>query len=572
MSQVFFGGRLINSPATVSVVDDSALANQSLSVGNVVALIGPSVGGKPKTELRFGSPTEARNVLRAGELLTAVLKAFDPSAQTDGPSTVVAMRINPATQATLTLKDASTADSITLKSSDYGAYTSQIKIKVETGSASGKKVTTQLGNDFFVKDNIARPSFTVRYSGAQVSAVMTIFATSIILQAPTGTTVATIDLTVYDTVQKVVDRINSVTGFAASVQGGNGAQFALNGLDFISSQDVRTADYTVQATLQAMIDWINDVAEGFIDATRASGAGQPPANIGFTYLAGGSDGSITNNDWSDGYTALQSSDVQWVTPISSDPSIHAMNDAHCTFMSNVARSERRGIVGMALNTSDATAIAAAKSINSDRTSLVHIGIYDFNDDGVLTLYPPYILAALLVGAFSGVSPGTPLTNKAIKVRGLERSVRNPTDTDPLISGGVMPIENTPSGFKVVKSITTWLVNSNFNRVEVSTGAALDFVARNVRNALDVLRGAKGTQGVLGRAASIVDSTLRELSVPEPQGPGTLVGNSDSPAFKNISVSLDGDRLRVQFQCSPVIPVNYILVSIFATPFSGVATA
>jgi hypothetical protein len=185
---------------------------------------------------------------------------------------------------------------------------------------------------------------------------------------------------------------------------------------------------------------------------------------------------------------------------------------------------------------------------------------------------PYILAALLAGAFSGVNPGTALTNKTIKVRGLERDLRNPTDTDQLINGGVLCVENTNSGFKVVKSISTWLVNDNYNRVEVSTGVATDFVSRNVRQALDILRGERGNPITLSRAISIAESTLRELSRPEPQGPGVIVGDAANPAYKNIVASLEGDVLRVEFQCSPVIPVNYIPVTIFAVPYSGTATA
>ena len=100
---VFFNGRLWVSPATMSVVDDSAMANQNLSVGNVVALIGRAEGGEPKKALRFGSPSEAVATLRSGELLTAVLKAFDPSSQVGGPATVVAVRVNPAVQSSLDL-------------------------------------------------------------------------------------------------------------------------------------------------------------------------------------------------------------------------------------------------------------------------------------------------------------------------------------------------------------------------------------------------------------------------------------------------------------------------------------
>jgi hypothetical protein len=289
-----------------------------------------------------------------------------------------------------------------------------------------------------------------------------------------------------------------------------------------------------------------------------------------TYLAGAVDGTVTNTEWSNAFTVLQSSDVQWVVPVSSDPSIHAMADAHVAFMSNVGRMERRAICGTPAGTSDAAAIVLAKALNSDRTSLVHLGYYDYNAAGALTLYPPYLLAALLAGAFSGVNPGTALTNKTIKVRGLERKLRNPTDTDALINGGILAVEETSSGFKVVKSVSTWLVNDNYNRVEVSTGVALDFVARNVRQALDVLRGEKGNALTLARAKSIVTGTLTELARQEPQGPGVLAGDDANPAFKNVSVSLAGDVLRVEYQCSPVIPVNFVLVSIFAVPFSAAA--
>jgi hypothetical protein len=569
---VFFNGRLLTSPVTASVVDDSALANRNLSVGNIVALVGRRVGGQPNTALRFGSPSEAKAALIDGELLTAVLKAFDPSAQTGGPATVVAVRVNPALRSSLNLLDGSAAPVIALQATDYGAYTNQIKVKIEAATNTGKKITTQFGNATYSQDDIARRAFQVQYAGAAPSAVMTINGTTLTLQAPSGSTVASVDMNVYQTVQQVVDRLNVVSGFSASVLDGNGNTPALNGLDYVTSQDVKTAAYVANANLQAIVDWFNSVGEGFVTASRSAGVGTLPANVAFTYLTGGSDGTVTNTEWSNAFTTLQTTDVQWVVPVTSDSSIHAMADAHCTFMSNVARLERRAIVGSASGTTDSAALALAKALNSDRTSLTHLGFYDYDASGNLALYPPYIMAALLAGMFSGVNPGTPLTNKTIKVRGLERNLRNPTDTDVLINGGVLAVENTPGGFKVVKSISTWLTNDNYNRVEVSTGVALDFVARNVREALDVLRGEKATPILLSRAVEIAKSTLTELARQEPQGPGVITGDAANPAFKNIKADLAGDVVRVEFQCSPVIPANYILVSIFAVPYSGCATA
>lgn len=565
---VFFNGRLLITPAVASVVDDSAMFNRNPSTGNILAIIGQSTGGKPATALRFGSAQEARDVLVDGEALKAIEKAFDPSAQVSGPSEIVFVRVNPATQAALTLKDAGAANVINLVSTGYGRLFNQTKIKVESGTTKGKKITTQLGNGYYSQDDIYRDALSVTYTGANATATVAVSATQLTL---TDAAATVIELADFPTVASLVERINSVAGYAAAVLDGNGEKPTLNGLDTLAAQSVKNLTVTVTGVLQAVIDYINGT-EGFLTATRVAGAGVAPANIPFTYLAGAVDGNVTNTEWQAAFDVLQAEDVQWVVPISSSSSIHAMADTHVAYMSNIARMERRAFVGGATGLTDLQALAAAKAINSDRTAYVHLGFYDYNAAGALTLYPPYIAAALVAGAFAGINPGTALTNKTIKVRGLERNLRNPTDTDQLVKGGVLTFENTVQGYKVVKSISSHLTNSNYNRVEISTGVAMDFVARAVRGALADLRGAKGSPTVLSEAISRADSALRELARPEPLGPGIIVGDKTNPAYRNITASLEGDVVRVEFECSPVIPVNFILIAIHAQPWSGSVSA
>jgi hypothetical protein len=569
---VYFNGQLLTTPTTASAIVDDAMRNQGASIGNTAALVGISAGGQPKTPLTFGNPQDAQATLISGELLDAVLAAFDPSDETDGPAQVVAVRVNPATQSMLTLNDASSNPVINLTSLDYGASTNLIRIKVEAGSLSGLRVTTQKGQTYFTQDNIGRNAFSVQYTGSSASATMTINGTQLVLNAPSNTAVATIDLSQVSTVGALVSQIKAVTGFTATLGNGNYNAPTLNGLDFVSAQDVKTAQYTATANLQAVIDWLNSAAQNFVSAARATNAGNPPAVIGWTPLASGTDGSVANQDWADAFTALQTADVQWVTPVSSNANVAAMAESHVQFMSVTGKKERRSIVGTALSTSDAAAISAASLLNSDRTSLVHIGHYNYDSNGVLTLYPPYITAALLAGMASAVSPGTPLTNKEIKVRGLERLLKLPTDTDALINGGVLCVANTESGFKVIQSITTCLWSSAFNRREQSCGAALDAVVRQVRTEIDKLRGKKSDQFLAGRYISVAESKLKACAVPEPNGPGLLAGDANSPAYKNITATLTGDVVALSFQCSPVIPNNYATVTVYAVPYSGTATA
>lgn len=568
---VFFNGRLWVTPAVMSLVDDTAMYNKNLSVGNILAVVGRSLGGEPLKALRFGSPEEARRTLRGGDLLKAIEKAFDPSSQTVGPATVVAVRVNPATQSALALKDANSNTVIELKSTDYGRHTGNIKVRVENGSIRGMKLSTQLGDAYYTHDNVSRECFSVHYTGSEASATITVKANEVILQAPSGTTVSTINLEDFDTVEKLSDVVNSVPGFDAHILDANGDALALNGLDFLQDQDCKTTDIKVTGHLQAAIDWFNGTGEGYVTATRPAAAGERPAVADWAFLSGGSDGVVTNTEWQQAFSVLQSEDVQWVVPLSSEGAIHAMADAHVSYMSNVAGMERRAFVGGPVNQTDADVMESAKLLNNDRTAIVHPGFYDYDDRGQLRLYPPYILAAQIGGAFSGVNPGTALTNKTLKIRGVERKLRNPTDTDQLITAGVMCIEDTPKGFKVVKSVSTWRTNMNYNRVEVSVGAALDFTSRNVRNSVDDIKGQKGNPVTVKLALEKVESALRELARPEPMGPGVLVGDEENPPYRKLKAELEGDVLRIEFECSPVIPINYIPIVIHAVPWKTVVT-
>lgn len=565
---VFFNGRLWVSPATMSMVNDSKMYNSNLSVGNVLALVGSATGGTPNTALTFGNPADAAAVLRGGDLLNAVQRAFTPSSQSPGPSSITVVRTNPATQSALTLSDSLSNPVITLTSKNYGLLDNQIAVKVEAGSTVGLKLTTMFGTSYASVDNLIRQALTIQYAGTG-TALMTVTNTT--FNVTLNGVLTSIDLTQFATIQALVTRLSAITGITASVVSGSQNFAALNGLDGATSVDIKTAPVTATGTLQACIDWFNSSANPYVGAARPTNAVNAPALLPYTFLSGGVDGAVTNTQWANAFTVLQSVNAQWVVPLSGDPSVAAMADAHVQFMSNIGRKERRAICGTTLATSDTAAITAALALNSDRTSLVHLGIYDYDANGNLVLFAPYIAAAMIAGAFAGLNPGTPMTNKSISVRGLERTLRNPTDTDALINGGVLCLEATSSGFKVVQSISTWLTNSNFNRREISVGWALDFVMANVRAAVNDLRGGKNNPITLALAVEKAESALRLLALPEPGGPGVIVGDANSPAYKGITASISNDVLAVSFQCSPVLPTNYIPVVCYAVPYSGTAS-
>lgn len=571
-SRLFFNGRQYTTPVTVSAVEDSAMSPRNPATGNNLAILGISEGGKPNTPLTFGSPQEAARVLRGGEGLKAVRKAFAPSAATGGPRKITFIRVGQPTRSSLTLKDAAAASSIVLTSDIYGIPANTLKVKVEAGSLRGKKLTTQLGNEYCTADNIFREAFTVAYAGTEATATIDVTDTSVVLKAPVATTLATISLDEFPTVQQLCDRISAVAGFTATPKAGSELNGTLNKLDGVTAGDVKAGTVTVTAHLQACIDWFNGAGENFVSAARAAGATAAPAAVPFTYMTGAAAPAPTVEDWTTALEVLQGVDVQWVVPLSGSATVQAATDAHVVFMSDVGGKERRAVVGCIAGTDVSGAISAAASLASDRTALAWPGHYELDDNEQLQLLPGYMTAVLVAAAFAGVNPGVALTNKTLRVQGLEFQARNPVDTDALIDGGVLAVEATQDGYKVVRSVSTWLANDNYNRVEMSCGAATDFIMRSVRERLDVLRGEQASPRSLSRAKAIAESALRALAVPAPAGPGVIVGDDANPAYSDVIATLDGDIINVAFQCQPVIPLNFVTLGVSIVPYAGTTAA
>jgi len=575
---VFFNGRLLVTPTVESAIYDQGLATAFPGrAGNVPMMLGTSEGGIPKTPMFFDSPVIARRALGNGDLLRAVEKAFNPSAESGSPSRVGVVRVEDAVQAQLMLKDAGGADVVLVKSADYGAHTNGIKMTVAAGSLTGLRLTVQHDQNYYSKDNLTRTPFTVRYSGVEATATVTVTATSIVLHAPAASlTPSTLDFIDYRSVRELCDAINAQVGFSCVVaMPGESVRGTLDGMAATSCKSV---DLAIKADLQAVVDWCNTAARDVIGATRQDGALNKPAVLAGTYLAGGANGPApTNEDWQDAFDALQEVDIQYVVPLSASESIWWMADAHCMFMSGPGKSERRAFVGgdvvegtLAAAITDAQ--DAAMALNSDRTALCFPPILDFNDDDELVPYPAYFLAAMVAGGFGAMNPGNTMTNKVMKIHGLDPLVSNIYDSDTLINSGILGVRKTKRGYIVSKACPTWLSNDHYNRVEISTGIALDYVARTVREALETFVGRKASPITLHEALSATESALRELSRPEPVGLGVIVGDEANPAYRNITAEIQGDILRVWFECNPVIPINYVLIGIYARAYSGTASA
>lgn len=578
---ILWKGTYFVRPQAASAIDSSALSPVQLGSANKVVIMAEFTGLiAPKTLQRIDS--SLGNILIAPrdtfapneEARLAASLVFSPSKGIPGANEVYLLGVNPATAATKTFVDAGAADVLALKSYLYGAIANQVKAKVENGTNTGKKVTVGFGTGTEVHDDITKTAFTVQYTGAGTTCTMTINVATGAGNHKLTTTVAdlladnlTLDFDNYPTIQSLVDAIQATGKYTVTGVSKSAATDRCMALDGVTTQDIKGGSYAVKADLQAIIDRLNE-RSAYVSATRPAGAAAVPANIGWTYLAGGANGATANTDWDEAFEVLKTVDIDLIAPLTSDASIHAKGDAHCTFMSGpVGKSERRQFVGGALQSwaaeaSRVTAMAALKSaaalLNSDRTMHVGLGSKHYDPDGNAKLYPAYITAVMYAGIAGGANPTIPLTRKYLNCIGLEVELRK-TEIDDLLEGHLaVPIPDLVqgAGFVVSRQITTWQQDADLYRVEFSVGRGADYIAREVRNRHELLVGQPGTPGIDTTIINVTNAVLEAAKRDE------IIVTFDPKA---TVLRADGTVRYVDYSAQPVLPINWIFSTYHLLP-------
>jgi len=167
---IYFNSRVTAIPGSYSEVDASGLAQVGLGATGIVALIGEVEGGEPGVVHRVSNPGKIGKMFKEGDLLEGGTMLFDPSKDPGipgGAQEVMFVKVNPATQSTLTLDDDGGNPALKLASRDYGAFTERINVDVSNGSDPNTKAV-QIGFDSVVEtfDNIGADGVaTIQYTG-----------------------------------------------------------------------------------------------------------------------------------------------------------------------------------------------------------------------------------------------------------------------------------------------------------------------------------------------------------------------------------------------------------------------
>jgi hypothetical protein len=222
------------------------------------------------------------------------------------------------------------------------------------------------------------------------------------------------------------------------------------------------------------------------------------------------------------------------------------------------RSEANGYLGVGTNggagETKANIKAQIQLLNTRHLSVLSQEVKRSDPDtGESVFYPPHFFGVIAAGMQAGSPIGEPLTRK----RPFVSDVRNDNswsvedDAEEMIDAGLMMAEKVDGiGIRFVRSVTTHLDDDNVVFTEMSANESANTAIFELRRQLDLRIGQRGLSGSLASIKGLVYDTLERL-----------VKDEIIVAYKSVSVEQIGDTFPVSVEIAPILPINFIPVTV-----------
>lgn len=575
-NSVYFNGEILTIPGAYSTTDVSAMTTKNDADGaKVIALIGECTGGEPGAVQFFSEPTSARKVLKSGDLLRACEKAWNPVSSSKegvslgGANIIACIRTNQATKSFLTVTK-SDKEQLVFSSKDWGENTTY-QIKIADGSvANTKRVTIydQLNRVYENFNNVGR-LFSITYTGSANYSAVSIYKDvkgDMYLKTIVGedAETATEDISVkldpikFKTVRELVAELSSYENYIVATADYYNIRLTVTDLDLIEKAEIKGSDTQVGREITAVFADLQsnlDISSTLVQLDSYDKSLGEIDNFDYRTLVGGTAGTSPAS-WVKFFDSISNFDITYIVPLTADISIHAELQAHIDAMSGNLGRERRGVVGGNNFETITETVRRALNLSSDRMQVVHGGLYDYNSDNELTLYPPYILAAQHAGRVAFLEDGESATHDVYRMSAPEYKLER-NEITQLLQAGVLAFEfvlgknsTSTSYVRLVQDLTTDIQSTDTVHTERATGALADSINKEIREELDHL--------LTGKRTGVADLTSAKNKVLSILANRKLKGHIVD--YKDVYVTKTGTVTEVDYSVAPAEPNNFTLIT------------
>jgi len=371
------------------------------------------------------------------------------------------------------------------------------------------------------------------------------------------------------TLSSLADLINSNASYECSVVGPNASMNA-NLLDYYEDLQIEGVAGILRSDVYQLVNALNTLSL-YAEAIWKSNVYRAIATFSTPqFFTNGTDGTSTNSDWADGFTAFEDERINIIVPLISKDigsltidSINLLAQSHVIKMwSTLGKSERNAYISF--NGSKDDLKDKAQTSNSGYCSMLGHQVRVLNKFSELVWLDPWAAACITAGMQAGSPVGEPTTYKIINVNDIrieDGSWSAKQDGAEMIEAGVTVLQPIDTGgFRVQLGNTTYGVDANFVWNRVSVVEAAGFVAYDLRYNLEAVF--TGTKARTGTAEAVANFVKNRMSVY--LGEDIIVGDdlNEGLGYKNLGVEIQGNTALINVSVTPVQGIDFILPTIY----------
>lgn len=539
-------------PHTKVIVDTTALGANSSTSQKAVVVFGSAQGGQPGEFYKLTSYAQAKSIFKGGELLDFIEIAWHPSDVVQGAGIIYAMRVDSATQATLTEGD------LLFSSYQYGSGANSVSIKLEDGTLSGSHKLTAYDNASMsteIYDNLGI-IFQVSTTDSPAFETLEVTNGNLIIKKgadkDTATTVANISLKTVSSVNALVTQISLLDGIQAQI-----IPYGDKNVDPTTITDMEPVDIkSGTANVNALAgDIANQLQYSSLVTAKVLSTGTPVANFTMSSLVGGTDGTVPAS-WAPFFDKLRTEDIPYayyVVPLSPIQTIQSELSSVITDLTT-SGYPMRAIVGGALGETIQYTLTRKSVLYSSRVTLLGDDYQVKMADNRIVSLPAYMATAFVAGIASGLPQGVAITYKTLRII---KSLRSYTSDqlDQMYNSGVVVAEkvrNVTTSFRFIGDPTTMNDVNDPVSSKMSLGESTDFLVTELRTNLD--------NSFIGTSSSSTTANDVKVAVSSfllVKKNANEIQDYDS---SDIVASLLGNTINVAFTVIPAREVEKIIVT------------
>ena len=414
-----------------------------------------------------------------------------------------------------------------------------------------------------------------------------------------GVAVATYSKSAYNTIGLMIEDMGLVDGWNVKI-----SSILYNNLGIEVLDRIEVNALSESGEYPAMIKKDASDVKAFFSASQLCNIKDAiyfglPSERTETLLAGGALGATSGADIVEALNKFEGIRMNFVLPLfsrdaiedvsdtltdaSSSYTIDAIHQAVKTHLSitatTKAKSERQAVLSYKASWEDCKLKSA--DLSDYRIQLTVQDTRNIDSIGNIRWFQPWALACYVTGSRGGSPVGTPLTFKYMNCSGVRHTAQPMstdeesilTDFDPriqyedAIKSGITFLENPQSGgYRIVVDNTTYNKDGNWVRNRANVQYAADVLAYDFRNQVEnIYVGVKNTISA-GEVRSVCQSILGTYLAQ-----GITVSSDDAAnGFKDLSVQLDGNVIRISFTAKLVEGIDFVLTDITVSRVTSVA--